>query len=604
MVDLEEKLSSHDRIVYKMGQSIQTIHMLGKKPNKVYDPFLKAGLGYKNPERLKKAIAAQPKMYDGKMLHSAKINIDSPDSKETLEDAEEKFSVEQTYFSIPSTSNNGSESKEVTSDLQISKMPKESKLLKIFDKMGVAINGLRTRIDKTLLEDRQRRWMSDINGKSSKENILQNEIDRLLEVSLTSEIQNCVLISVEKQKNELLKAELEKRSSDSKNIQANFLKRIKILEIDFKHSQAQSIDFEVKLQHQKEKIACDVSWQSKLSTINDENVLLKTQVDYVVKERGNIKLEYQKLFNSIKVTRTQHQKELDELIEHVDQKTYAYADVRVESSNSVRRQKSKDTKLKDRVLKNKTEKRPSAHVRKMSSSVSIDSNKRETMHSNVCQSNASVLSTKTVNVVNDGSNIVCVSHEKCVARYALSRNSSVKRALFTTPITAKSKNLGATSVVAKSRLSVAKTTRATNKVSSVLPLSSDSSQTKTAQSFSSETKSRIRVRSTSNTSITAHKLVAKLSTLPSAFFHVMRVIQLVLWIVDSGCLKHMTGNLQLLRNFVEKFMGTVRFGNDHFAAITGYMEIMFKEISRYVMYIPLKALVTIYFWLDNFVIEI
>ncbi|GJT73837.1 retrovirus-related pol polyprotein from transposon TNT 1-94 [Tanacetum coccineum] len=50
----------------------------------------------------------------------------------------------------------------------------------------------------------------------------------------------------------------------------------------------------------------------------------------------------------------------------------------------------------------------------------------------------------------------------------------------------------------------------------------------------------------------------------------MQVIQLVLWIVDSGCSKHMTGNLQLLRNFIEKFMGTVRFGNDHFTAITGY----------------------------------
>ncbi|GJW64478.1 retrovirus-related pol polyprotein from transposon TNT 1-94 [Tanacetum coccineum] len=32
----------------------------------------------------------------------------------------------------------------------------------------------------------------------------------------------------------------------------------------------------------------------------------------------------------------------------------------------------------------------------------------------------------------------------------------------------------------------------------------------------------------------------------------------------------MTSNLSLLRNFVEKFIGTVRFGNDHFAAITGY----------------------------------
>nr|GEU40108.1 hypothetical protein [Tanacetum cinerariifolium] len=39
---------------------------------------------------------------------------------------------------------------------------------------------------------------------------------------------------------------------------------------------------------------------------------------------------------------------------------------------------------------------------------------------------------------------------------------------------------------------------------------------------------------------------------------------------DSGCSKHMTANLQLLRNFVEKFIGTVYFRNDHFAAITGY----------------------------------
>ncbi|GJZ18403.1 integrase, catalytic region, zinc finger, CCHC-type containing protein [Tanacetum coccineum] len=225
--------------------------MLGNKPNKVYDTFLKAGLGYKNPERLKKAIAAQQKMYDGEMLHCAKLKIDSPDSEETLEDAEEsrlkmrnkmvqinygklnalyetfvpqqEFSVEQTYFSIPFTSNNGSESKEVTLNLPIPKKPNEK------------------------------------------------------------------------------------------------------------------------------------------------------------------------------------------------------------SSNSVRRKKSKDTKSKDRVLKNKNDKRPSAHVRKMSSSVSKDSNKRETMHSNV--------------------------------------------------------------------------------------------------------------------------------------------IQLVLWI---GCSKHMTNNLQLLINFIEKCIGTVHFGNDHFAAITGY----------------------------------
>nr|GEV73318.1 copia protein [Tanacetum cinerariifolium] len=48
------------------------------------------------------------------------------------------------------------------------------------------------------------------------------------------------------------------------------------------------------------------------------------------------------------------------------------------------------------------------------------------------------------------------------------------------------------------------------------------------------------------------------------------VIQIVLWYLDSGCSKHMTGDRSRLMNFVKKFIGTVRFGNDHFGAIMGY----------------------------------
>nr|GEX75825.1 integrase, catalytic region, zinc finger, CCHC-type, peptidase aspartic, catalytic [Tanacetum cinerariifolium] len=48
-----------------------------------------------------------------------------------------------------------------------------------------------------------------------------------------------------------------------------------------------------------------------------------------------------------------------------------------------------------------------------------------------------------------------------------------------------------------------------------------------------------------------------------------KVIQICLWCVDSGCSKHMTENLKLLINFVWTFLGTVRFGNDHVAAILG-----------------------------------
>nr|GEU99954.1 integrase, catalytic region, zinc finger, CCHC-type, peptidase aspartic, catalytic [Tanacetum cinerariifolium] len=132
----------------------------------------------------------------------------------------------------------------------------------------------------------------------------------------------------------------------------------------------------------------------------------------------------------------------------------------------------------------------SHEVSKVSSSVSIDSNKHEIMNLTVCQSNASVLNTKTINAVNDDSNIVFVScgkdvfmlsHEKYVARYALSRDSMV--------------------------------------------------------------------------------------------------IHLVLWIVYSGCSKHMTGNLKLLRNFIEKLMGIVRFGNDHFIGITVYQDYVHGNLT-------------------------
>ncbi|GJU06042.1 hypothetical protein Tco_1122472 [Tanacetum coccineum] len=60
------------------------------------------------------------------------------------------------------------------------------------------------------------------------------------------------------------------------------------------------------------------------------------------------------------------------------------------------------------------------------------------------------------------------------------------------------------------------------------------------------------------------------------------VVQIVLWYLDSGCSKHMTGDRSRLRNFVKKFIGTVRFENDHFGAIIGYRDYVIGDsvISR------------------------
>nr|GEZ04852.1 hypothetical protein [Tanacetum cinerariifolium] len=58
-----------------------------------------------------------------------------------------------------------------------------------------------------------------------------------------------------------------------------------------------------------------------------------------------------------------------------------------------------------------------------------------------------------------------------------------------------------------------------------------------------------------------------------------RIVQLILFIVDSGCMKHMTGNLKLLCNFVERFWGTVRFGNDQFALILRYGDLVQGNVT-------------------------
>nr|GEU86809.1 hypothetical protein [Tanacetum cinerariifolium] len=59
----------------------------------------------------------------------------------------------------------------------------------------------------------------------------------------------------------------------------------------------------------------------------------------------------------------------------------------------------------------------------------------------------------------------------------------------------------------------------------------------------------------------------------------INIVQIYLWIIDSGCLKHMTGNRALLMNFLEKFLGTVLFGNNDFAMIAGYGDVVIGSIT-------------------------
>nr|GEX51219.1 integrase, catalytic region, zinc finger, CCHC-type, peptidase aspartic, catalytic [Tanacetum cinerariifolium] len=127
-------------------------------------------------------------------------------------------------------------------------------------------------------------------------------------------------------------------------------------------------------------------------------------------------------------------------------------------------------------------------------------------------------------------NVLIPCHDNCLVKYKLTVCLKVRRGLFTAPRTVKSRVKDSTLVVSKTRFSV-----------------------RTIQSkFLDTTLVVSKAKIVTDTPLSAKN----------------KVVQLVLWIVDSGCFKHMMVDCLLLKNFVEKFMGTIHFGNDHFIAIT------------------------------------
>nr|GEY42888.1 retrovirus-related Pol polyprotein from transposon TNT 1-94 [Tanacetum cinerariifolium] len=92
----------------------------------------------------------------------------------------------------------------------------------------------------------------------------------------------------------------------------------------------------------------------------------------------------------------------------------------------------------------------------------------------------------------------------------------------------------------------------------------------------------VRSKSNSNKSLprTVHEWLPKMQLLaePVAKW-ISRIVQICLWIIDSRCSKHMTGNRALLINFVKKFLGTARFGNNDFAMIAGYGDVVIGSMT-------------------------
>ncbi|GJS12066.1 hypothetical protein Tco_0368862 [Tanacetum coccineum] len=82
-IDLVKKIKELDNIIYKVGQSAQTVHML-TKPQAFYDNIHKQALGYKNPFYLRKAQRIKPTLYDGIVMSDKHVAMPVIDDEETL----------------------------------------------------------------------------------------------------------------------------------------------------------------------------------------------------------------------------------------------------------------------------------------------------------------------------------------------------------------------------------------------------------------------------------------------------------------------------------------------------------------------------------------
>ncbi|GJR67230.1 integrase, catalytic region, zinc finger, CCHC-type containing protein [Tanacetum coccineum] len=225
----------------------------------------------------------------------------------------------------------------------------------------------------------------------------------------------------------------------------------------------------------------------------------------------------------------------------IDMLTEKKDPLRMNAASSVRRPMNRDSHVKNSVLANSknSAKKVAVYVRKNkqtdNTSANVISNKENVNDVNV----ANAAKAKNLLCVSCMQNVLIPCHDKCLAKYKLNVHSNDHRALSTNSRTPTSSDT--TYVVLKTRFSEKLT------------------QSKSLDTTSVVSKPKIDVGSASNAK---HK-----------------VVQIVLWIVDSGCSKHMTGDRSLLRNFIKKFMGTIRFGNDNFAAITGYGDYIHGNIT-------------------------
>ncbi|GJV62626.1 hypothetical protein Tco_1473454 [Tanacetum coccineum] len=467
VIALENKVKVLNDIVYKTGQSVQTMNMLNRN----------CKTSFAKPEFLKKAQRANPRLYDIGCYNDNLALMLAPESDETIrldKESRSKLSDLIRPFDYDKLNN--------LYDLFVPQrekspeqhyFPRTSKMSHTSSNNEFSKESFRKQT--TLLEKR----MDESIPWDQKEYFYADHMNAILgvytDLDEVTNLQCDYLETVEKCKH--LEKELSKSRTMSKSFEA---------------LQKHAINLELDLQQCKEKITNDKSFKE-----NQSNVFLKEHEQYF---------------------------EIQDLKTQLQDKGIA---IRVIPTTSVSRPQHKSNQLEDRVMPNNSQ----------GNKQNVEDHRRNFKFSNNKKSVTAC--TDSLNAKTSNVNFVCVTcgkcvlndnHDLCVLHYINGVNSRTRQPM-------------------------------------VVPISTREPKHNVNQSVATSSKKTVATDST----------VKKSRNITRKLYE--QLVEIILFIVDSGCSKHMTGNLKLLTNFVEKFLGTVKFGNDQIAPILGYGDLVQGTIT-------------------------
>ncbi|GKB18042.1 retrovirus-related pol polyprotein from transposon TNT 1-94, partial [Tanacetum coccineum] len=584
-IALENKVKELDNSVCKMGQSAQIVHML-TKPQVFYENNLKQALGFQNPFYLKKAQQIRPMLYDGSVIAKVTNVISIVDSKETLmleEESQSKMLLKQSDPMVL----------EKKVNIKPINYVELNRLSEDFDIVNIVVNSSLD-INTSVNVNSSAAMNDSVNYVEMCNKCLELEAELIKQHNMNDTSVNQTKPTFDHLfELDNLKAELQAKDTTIEKLKAN-IKRLN------KTSTTNSVKKDI----------------DEIETINIE---LEHRVAKLIAKNEHLKQTYKQLYDSIKPSRVRSKEHAESLVNQLNQKSVEITDLNAQLQekvfvittlkNDLRKFKGKDIVDNAAQVSNATTIAPGMYKLDPVTLAPKDKNNREThiYYLKHTMEQAAILreiveQAKSLNPLDSASYSACKYVKLIQELLGYVRDTCPdihkpsEKLVAVTPIN--KKKIVSSMFDARHELcflEFVSDMNASSKSKSVKKAKKKEEWKPTGKVF---TKIGYNWRPTGRTftlvgnvcpltRITATNKVPLREPIPlkivrnksSLYLILPTVVQIVLWYLDSGCSKHMIGDRSQLTNFVYKFLGTVKFGNDQIAKIMRYGDYQLGNIT-------------------------